>query len=59
MYPLDVANTKACSNSVSPSSCTSTLPMYDLWLAAFITNLVMVWAVCPFTLFFYEADSDL
>ncbi len=59
MYPLDVANTKACSQGVSPSSCTYTLPMYTLWLAIFIGNLVLVWAIIPFTLFLYEADSDL
>ena len=59
MYPLDVANTATCSQGVSPSACDRTLPMYEIWLAMFITNLVMTWAICPFTLFFYEADSDL
>eukprot|EP00798_Chlamydomonas_sp_ICE-L_P025462 gene25462-11121_t len=58
MYPLDVANTAACSQNLSPSSCNFTLPMYQLWLGIFIANLVLVWAIIPFTLFFYEADSD-
>lgn len=55
----DVANKAACSSGISPSACSYTLPMYTLWQAAFIANLVMVFAFIPFTLFFYEADSDL
>lgn len=58
MYPLDVANKRACSSALSPTACTYTLPMYQLWLAVFITNLILVWALIPFTVFFYEADSD-
>lgn len=59
LFPLDVANTDACAQSVSPSSCKYTLPMKQLWWSVFIGNLVLVWAIIPFTLFFYEADSDL
>lgn len=55
----DVANKAACSLGVSPSACKYTLPMYQLWLAVFVGNLVLVFAIIPFTLFFYEADSDL
>ncbi|MEW5318705.1 MAG: hypothetical protein WDW38_009903 [Sanguina aurantia] len=58
LFPLDVANTDACAQSVSPSSCKYTLPMKQLWWSVFIGNLVLVWAIIPFTLFFYEADSD-
>lgn len=58
MYPTDVANTAACSSSLSPSACTFTLPMKTMWLVLFIAILVMSFAVIPFTLFFYEADSD-
>ena len=58
MYPLDIANKKACSLSLSPTACTYTLPMYTMWLAAFISILALSYAVIPFTLFFYEADSD-
>lgn len=58
LFPLDVANTQACSTSITPSSCTLTLPMHQLWYAVFISNLVMVYFILPFTLFFYEADSD-
>eukprot|EP00195_Chlamydomonas_chlamydogama_P008628 CAMPEP_0202892730 /NCGR_PEP_ID=MMETSP1392-20130828/2430_1 /ASSEMBLY_ACC=CAM_ASM_000868 /TAXON_ID=225041 /ORGANISM="Chlamydomonas chlamydogama, Strain SAG 11-48b" /LENGTH=199 /DNA_ID=CAMNT_0049576793 /DNA_START=160 /DNA_END=756 /DNA_ORIENTATION=+ len=58
MYPLDVANKAACAQDVAVSSCTYTLPMYEMWLAMFIANLVIVWAILPFTVFFYEADSE-
>jgi hypothetical protein len=121
----DIANKAACKSGISPSACSYTMPMYTLWLAAFVGNLVgaeihlcfsgmigtlpfdirpaystqartvmhgwsrwtcwwcmgfifaeqnapivfshlgislmqvMVFAICPFTLFFYEADSEL
>lgn len=58
MFPLDVANTRACSTGVSPSACTLTLPMYTLWQAVFISGLVLAFAIIPFTMFYYEADSD-
>lgn len=58
MFPLDVANNAACSTSISPTSCTYTLPMAQLWMAVFIANIVLAFAIIPFTLFFYEADSD-
>lgn len=41
------------------SACHYTMPMYLLWKIVFIANLVIVFAIIPFTLFFYEADSDL
>ena len=59
LYPLDIANVNACSSNFSPSACNYTLPTYQLWLAAFIMMLVLAYAILPFTLFFYEADSDL
>lgn len=58
MYPLDIANVHACAANISPSACTYTLPMYELWLASFIMMLSMAFAVIPFTVFYYEADSD-
>ncbi|GLI61361.1 hypothetical protein VaNZ11_003724 [Volvox africanus] len=58
MFPLDVGNTNACATNISPSACTYTLPMKQLWYAVFITNLVLVFVIIPFTLFFYEGDSD-
>ncbi|KAG2444566.1 hypothetical protein HXX76_001311 [Chlamydomonas incerta] len=58
LFPLDVANTQACAQNISPSACTYTLPMHQLWYAVFISNLVLVFLIIPFTLFFYESDSD-
>jgi LMBR1 domain-containing protein 1 len=59
MFPLDVANRAACNARLAESACTLTLPMKQLWFAVYITNLIFVWLVVPFTLFYYEADSDL
>jgi LMBR1 domain-containing protein 1 len=58
LFPLDVANTQACAQNVSPSACSYTLPMHAIWYGIFIGNLVLTFIVMPFTLFFYEADSD-
>ena len=58
LFPLDVANTQACAQNVSPSACTYTLPMQSIWYGIFIGNLVLTFIIMPFTLFFYEADSD-
>ncbi|KIZ02019.1 hypothetical protein MNEG_5943 [Monoraphidium neglectum] len=58
LFPLDVANRAACSFGVAESACVFTLPMRELWFAIFITNLVMVFFLIPFTMFFWEADSD-
>jgi LMBR1 domain-containing protein 1 len=32
--------------------------MKQLWFASFISSLVMVFFLIPFTLFYYEGDSD-
>ncbi|KAF8067363.1 LIMR family protein [Scenedesmus sp. PABB004] len=58
LFPLDVANRAACSSALVESSCVFTLPMRQLWQAVFIANLVMTFFFIPFTLFFYEGDSD-
>jgi LMBR1 domain-containing protein 1 len=58
MFPLDVANRAACSANIVESACRFTMPMEKLWFAVFISNLVLVWAVIPFTVFWYEGDSD-
>ncbi|GLC46184.1 hypothetical protein PLESTB_001198800 [Pleodorina starrii] len=58
LFPADVANVNACASNISPSACHYTLPMTQLWYAVFIANLVLVFLIIPFTLFFYEADSD-
>lgn len=58
MFPLDVANRAACDKNLVETACRFTLPMKELWYTVFITNLVMVFIIIPFTMFFYEADSD-
>lgn len=58
LFPLDVANRAACSFGVAESACVLTLPMRQIWFAAFVSNLVTTFLVIPFVLFFWEADSD-
>jgi LMBR1 domain-containing protein 1 len=59
LFPLDVANRAACGFLLDDgSACRATLPMRELWHAAFFTLLGLAFVVCPFTLFYYEGDSD-
>lgn len=58
LFPLDVANRAACAANVTETACKFALPMQQMWQAVFITNLVMTFFFIPFTLFFYEGDSD-
>jgi LMBR1 domain-containing protein 1 len=58
LFPLDVANRAACAFGVAESACVFTLPMRQIWFGAFIANLVLTFAVIPFTMFYWEADSD-
>lgn len=57
-FPLDVANRQACDGDLLWSDCEFTLPMKDIWYGVYIANIVLVYIVTPFTLFYYEADSD-
>ena len=59
MFPLDVANRQACSDRILFSDCDLTLPMKEMWYGVYIANIVLVYLVTPFTLFYYEADSEL
>jgi LMBR1 domain-containing protein 1 len=59
MFPLDVANRQACSERILFSDCELTLPMREMWYGVYIANIVLVYLVTPFTLFYYEADSEL
>eukprot|EP00803_Ostreobium_quekettii_P000894 evm.model.scf_53EXC.4 EVM.evm.TU.scf_53EXC.4 scf_53EXC:42051-48167(+) len=59
MFPLDVANRGSCREGVPLSSCDLTLPMRDLWFAVYIMDVLLVFFVIPFTVFYYEAGSDL
>lgn len=38
--------------------CTLAIPTYGLWYACYIAIMVMVAVVIPFTMFYYEADSE-
>ncbi|WIA33236.1 hypothetical protein OEZ86_006379 [Tetradesmus obliquus] len=58
LFPLDVANRAACNFSIVESSCKYALPMQKMWQAAFISNLVLTFFFIPFTMFYYEGDSD-
>lgn len=58
LFPLDVADAESCDLDIALSSCTFTFPMDALWEALYITNVVLVFAIIPFTIFFYEADSE-
>ena len=59
LFPLDVANRRACTEGELFSECDFALPMRELWFAFYVINVVLVYIVTPFTLFYYEADSDL
>jgi LMBR1 domain-containing protein 1 len=59
LFPLDVANTASCDLDIPLSSCEYTFPMDILWQVAYILNMVIVFVMVPFALFYYEADSDL
>lgn len=58
LFPLDVADAQSCELNIPLSSCTFTFPMQELWEALYITNIVLVFALIPFTMFYYEADSE-
>lgn len=59
MFPLDVANRKACDPRILFTDCDYTLPMEEMWYGIYIANVVLVYLVTPFALFYYEADSEL
>lgn len=58
MLPLDVANRDACDASYLLSSCHYTLPMTELWTYTYVVMIVWVTFVIPFTMFYYETDSE-
>jgi len=58
MLPLDVANRNACDQTKLLSACSYTLPMKDLWTYTYMTMIIWVTFIIPFTLFYYESDSE-
>lgn len=57
-FPLDIGNTRACDDNEVLSACDFTLPMDIVWFILFCVNCAFVFAVIPFTLFYYECDED-
>ena len=58
LFPLDVANQQSCTLSDSLSQCSYTFPMQTMWEAVYIANMLLVFVLIPFSLFFYESDSE-
>ncbi len=59
LFPLDVGNRKACTAGIPYSSCSLAIPTNALWYACYIGIGAMVALVIPFSIFYYEADSEL
>lgn len=59
LFPLDKANSAACTLNIPLGACELTFPMETLWYALYLANVILTFAVIPFTIFFYEADQDL
>jgi LMBR1 domain-containing protein 1 len=58
MLPADVANRQACRKAVCSGACNLTLPMRTLWLVVYIVDVVLVFLIIPFAMFYYEGDQD-
>lgn len=59
LFPLDVGNRNACAQGVEFSKCNFAIPTRQLWYACYGCIGGMVAVVIPFSVFYYEADSDL
>lgn len=58
LFPLDVANQQACDLNIPLSSCDDNIPMDTLWFAVYIANMAITFVLVPFSIFYYEADSE-
>lgn len=58
LFPLDVANEQSCTLDIPLTDCEFTFPMRTMWEALYIANMLLVFVFIPFTLFFYESDSE-
>jgi len=58
LLPMDVANRSACAEGIIESACRYTLPMLDMWYATYMTMFAYIFVLIPWTLFYYEQDSD-
>ncbi|KAL2652415.1 hypothetical protein R1flu_020543 [Riccia fluitans] len=46
------------SHAIYNGSCNYTLPMKQLWYAVYIINVVLVFFLIPFAIFYYEGDQE-
>eukprot|EP00959_Pyramimonas_sp_CCMP1952_P035347 740594-Pyramimonas_sp.AAC.2 len=58
MLPLDVGNRAACAQEIALSACNFTMPMKELWYTVYMTMIILITVIIPFSLFYYEGDSD-
>lgn len=59
LFPLDVGNRKACAANIAYSNCKFAIPTKALWYACYAGIGAMVGVIIPFSIFYYEADSEL
>ena len=55
---MDVANRKSCDASIPQDLCTLAIPATEIWYFLMLANVLIVYCVIPFTIFFYESDMD-
>ncbi len=58
MFPLDVTNSQVCDLTLPLVDCSTTFPMDILWQVVYIANMVTVFVLVPFSVFYYEGDSE-
>jgi LMBR1 domain-containing protein 1 len=58
LFPLDVANQQSCGIDLPLVDCSTTFPMQEIWEALYIANMLLVFMLIPFSVFYYEADSE-
>ena len=58
LFPLDVANQQSCTLDIPLVDCTYTFPMETIWQAMYIANMIIVFVLIPFAIFYYESDSE-
>lgn len=58
LFPLDVGNRAACKAGIA-THCSLAIPTHELWYACYIGIMVMVVVLIPFSIFYYEADSEM
>lgn len=59
LFPLDVGNRKACADGIAYSNCKFAIPTRELWYTCYAGIGAMVGLIIPFSIFYYEADSEL